>query len=121
MNDQTTHEYKLAVVGLASSILLYKAIGAETFAVSDSTEAQQKTEELFKANLGDDKKTPIYAIVFVEESFYAQLPQDLIDRFTARPLPAVIPVPSPVATDKSFAAERLSKIVEKAVGSDVFS
>lgn len=115
------HQYKLAVVGLESSILLYKAIGAETFGVSEQAQAQSKVEELFKTDMGDELKTPVYAVIFVEESFYAELPQDVINRFTLRPLPAVIPVPSPVASEKSFAAERLSKIVEKAVGSDIFS
>jgi len=69
--------YKLAVVGNASSVLLYKALGCETFAVYNLEEAREQSEELFRANLGDTNRTPEYAVVFVEESYYKNFPEDL--------------------------------------------
>lgn len=117
----TDHKYELAVVGYESSVLIYRAVGAKTFAVGTNDEAQKKIEELFSANLGDESRTPLYAVIFVEETFYADLPDDLIEKFSKRPLPAVVPVPSPKNSGESIAAARLSKIVERAVGSDIFS
>ncbi len=116
------HSYKLSVVGYESSILIYRAIGAETFAVSDENEAREAVENLVAANIGDEAKTPTYAVVFVEESFYQLLPPDLLEKFSRRALPALVPVPSPSSGQgKSFSKQRLARIVEKAVGSDIFN
>lgn len=115
------HQYKLAVVGLESSVLIYRAIGADIFSVIDTHSAQEKVEALFGANRGDENRTPEYAVIFVEENFYAELSDDLIEKFSRKPLPAVVPVPSPSTTGKDFSAKRLSKIVERAIGSDIFN
>ena len=117
-----SHSYKLSVVGYESSILIYRAIGADTFAVVDETEAREAVEKLVAANLGDEAKTPIYAVVFVEETFYQTLPPELLEKFSKRALPALVPVPSPSSgKGKSFSKQRLARIVEKAVGSDIFN
>lgn len=108
--------YKLAVVGNASSVLLYKALGCETHAVLSLDEARDRSEELFRAAAGD---APEYAVVFVEETYYKDFPEDLIEKFSRKALPAVIPVPSSGESDDDFATERLRKIVERAVGSDI--
>lgn len=115
------NQLKLAVVGLESSILLYRVIGAETFAVSDDNAARDMVEKLSIMQAEDEAQTPIYAVIFVEESFYKNLPQDLLNRFAKKALPAVIPTPSPNAGGKSFAVKRLSSIVERAIGSDIFN
>jgi vacuolar-type H+-ATPase subunit F/Vma7 len=116
-----SYEYKLAVVGFESSILLYKAIGAQAFPVTDAESAQVMVEQLFKSKQDEDGVVPSFAVIFVEETLYAELPAELINRFTNRPLPAVVPIPSPVAGDESYATKRMSKIIERAVGSDIFS
>jgi len=113
------NEQKLAIIGAKSSILMYRAFGIETFAVADATEAESALERLVAVNLGDERKTSEYAIVFVEENFYQNFPEDLTDRLAKKPLPAVIPVPAPGSADRNFAANRLRKIVERAVGSDI--
>ena len=111
-----SQNYKLAVVGNASSVLLYKALGCETHAVYNLDEAREQLETLFKAQSGD---TPDYAVIFVEESYYKAFPEDLIEKFARKALPAVIPVPSPGESSDDFASQRLRKIVERAVGSDI--
>jgi vacuolar-type H+-ATPase subunit F/Vma7 len=114
--------YKLAVVGLDSSILIYRAIGADTFAVSDVTEARDSIEKIANTYSDEETQTPEYAVVYVEEDFYKELPEDLVKKLNKRSLPALIPVPSPSSSSSkdSFAVKRLSKIVERAVGSDIF-
>jgi vacuolar-type H+-ATPase subunit F/Vma7 len=111
--------YKFAVVGNVSSVKLYQALGAETYAVSNNDAARDQTEQLFLAAKDDENHTAIYAVVFVEEDFYKTFPEDLIERFSRKALPAIIPVPSPKSGDDNFASNRLRKIVERAVGSDI--
>ncbi len=115
------NQLKLAVVGMESSILLYRVIGASTFAVSDHNEARDMVEKLAAEHADDEAQTPIYAVIFVEEEFYKNLPTDLLNKFAKKSLPAVIPTPSPSAVGKSFAVKRLSSIVERAIGSDIFN
>ncbi|MCF7830479.1 hypothetical protein K9M41_00575 [Candidatus Gracilibacteria bacterium] len=112
---------KLAVIGNESSVLIFRSLGTEVYAVGDTKEAQEKLQELVDRNLGDEMQTPEYAIIFVEENFYQKFPDDLITKLAKNPLPAVIPVPSPDSKDSNFSAKRLSKIVERAVGSDILS
>ncbi len=111
--------FKLAVVGNVSSVLIYKALGCEVYGVVEVQEAQDQTEKLFMAHKDDENKTAQYAVVFVEEDFYKEFQEDLIEKFTKRPLPAVIPVPSAKSGDDDFATQRLRKIVERAIGSDI--
>lgn len=115
------NKLKLAVVGLESSILLYRVIGTETFAVADDIAAREMVEKLSTMHADDEAQTPTYAVIFVEEAFYKNLPQELLTRFAKKALPAVIPTPSPNAGGKSFAVKRLSSIVERAIGSDIFN
>lgn len=111
--------YKLAIVGKPSSVLIYKTIGCEAHACFDAKEAQAQAESLFRADQGDDAGTSTYAVVFVEEAFFKTFPEDLLEKFTKKALPAMIPVPSPGSEDSDFASERLRSIVERAVGSDI--
>jgi vacuolar-type H+-ATPase subunit F/Vma7 len=111
--------YKFAVVGNVSSVKLYQALGAETYAVSNNDDAREQTEKLFTAAKADENKSAVYAVVFVEEDFYKTFPEDLIEKFSRKALPAIIPVPSPKSGDDNFAGNRLRKIVERAVGSDI--
>jgi len=118
-----TTKYKLAVVGFDSSILIYKAIGADTFSVINIEEAKDMIEKIADTYSNEELQTPEYAVVYVEEDFYKELPEDLVKKLNKRSLPALIPVPSPSSSSSkdSFAVKRLSKIVERAVGSDIFS
>ena len=113
------NQFKLAVVGNESSVLIFRSLGCETHGVFSQNEAQAAVEKLFQANLGDENKTAEYAVIFVEEMYYKSFPEDLIEKFTKRALPAVIPVPSTNTDDPDFATNRLRKIVERAVGSDI--
>jgi V/A-type H+-transporting ATPase subunit F len=121
MESQKTTSLKLAIIGNESSILLYRALGIETHPVSEASQAREKLQELASQNVGDESKTASYAVIFVEERYYKLLPADLLTRLSQKPLPAVVPVPSPDSDDPKFGLKRISKIVERAVGSDILS
>ncbi len=112
MSDEN---YKLAVVGSPSSILLYQGVGVEVFGVTNNEEARTIMTDIALPKIGEDSCD--YAVVFVEESYYNAFPPDLVERFAKRPLPAVVPVPSP--DGKGDSTDRLKVLVEKAVGSDI--
>lgn len=111
--------FQLAVIGNESAILIFRSLGCETHSVSNAEDAQAKAEELFMANQGDENKTATYAVVFVEEGYYKEFSEDLVERFTKKALPAIIPIPSGSNDGDDFAEKRLRKIVEKAIGSDI--
>lgn len=112
-------KYKLAVVGNESAILIFKALGVDVFPVSGADGVGDLLEKLVLENHGDALKTPKYAILFVEEASYKILAPDFLAKMTKRSLPAIVPIPSPGSVDNDFAVKRLSRIVEKAVGSDI--
>lgn len=114
-----TQAFKLGIIGNKSSILLYKSLGVLTYPVSTKIEAQDQLEDLVNQFQDTEKTVASYAIIFVEETYYKMLPDDLINRLSKRPLPALIPVPSPESDDPKFGLKRISKIVERAVGSDI--
>ena len=68
-----SQQYKLAVVGLESSILIYQAIGAETFQVSNAKETQAALEDLFTRDLGDEAKTPEFGGSGIQVEFEVPL------------------------------------------------
>lgn len=114
-------QYKLAVIGNESSILLFRVLGVETYGTSSKKIALETLETLMRTYSNEEERTPAYAVVFVEEEFYKSFPDDVMEKLSRVALPAVVPVPSPGGEQgkKSFAAARLSKIVERAVGSDI--
>ncbi len=110
---------KLAVIGNSTSILIYQALGVEAHSVAEPSQARNVLEDLSSRQQNVEQKTAEYAIIFVEETYYKGLPDDLLIKLSKKPLPAVVPVPSPESQDKDFGLKRISKIVERAVGSDI--
>ncbi len=119
MDKEDQSQYELAIIGAEHSILLYRAFGVQSFGVANIDEAKEKLNELVAMNQGDEKRTPKYAVIFVEENFFREFPEDLLEKLARKPLPAVTPVPSPGGSDDDYSTERLRKIVERAVGSDI--
>ena len=140
---------KLAVIGNESAVLIFRALGVDVFPVVSSAQAIGMVQRLAFGQSeweGEDpppfsesqeieyaekkKKLDLdsssssdtvleYAIVFIEENYYKDLSPEIVEKLTKRPLPAVVPIPSPSSKDKNFAVKRLSRIVERAVGSDI--
>jgi V/A-type H+/Na+-transporting ATPase subunit F len=59
-----------------------------------------------------------YAIIFVTEDLARGFTKDDEKYFAKDPLPAIIPLPSHLGST-GYSTERLSRIVERAVGSDI--
>lgn len=102
--------YKIAVLGERESVLGFAAIGLETFPV-DSPEA---AKEQLKSLLEIDEE---YAVFYITEGLYGQL-ETLIEGYSGRRLPAIIPIPG-LSGNTGKGMLDIRKMVIKAVGSDV--
>lgn len=98
---------KIAVVGDKDSVLAFKAIGLEVFAVADTEEAEETVKKLARE----------YAVIFITEQIAMNI-SGIIDRYKARPYPAVIPIPSGEGSN-GFGMDGVRKDVEKAIGADI--
>ena len=103
--------YKIAVIGSASCVLGFRALGLESHAVETGAEAKRILHELTKP--GTDE----YAIIYIEESVAAELGAEL-RRYDERPSPAIILIPGrngPMGLGQAA----LNEAIEKAIGSDI--
>ena len=101
------HEDKIAVLGDKDSILAFKAVGVEVFPVNEETEARETLKKLARK----------YSVIFVTEDIAIKI-NDVIERYKARPYPAVIPIPSSSGSN-GYGMDSIHKNVEKAIGADI--
>jgi V/A-type H+-transporting ATPase subunit F len=102
--------YKIAVLGGADTVLGFKALGLETYPVSDIEGARRIFHHL--TGMSQD-----YAIIYIEESL-AEALSDEIARFRSSVSPAIIAIPGREgASGRSLAA--LSEAVKRAIGADI--
>ena len=113
-------KHKIAIIGHPSTILIFKALGIETVALDHPKQTQERLMELADRMM-EGEATPEYAVIFIEETYYKAIAEDVISKLSKRSLPAVVPLPSSNSKDPDFAVHRLSKFVERAVGSDILS
>ena len=104
-------DYKIAIIGNHDAILGFKALGLETHEI-------ESEEDGLKALKNIREKTD-YGIVFITENWMPKLEKEL-EKFQGRALPAIIAVPSQEGASGE-GLKNISKIVEKAVGSDILS
>lgn len=100
----------IAMLGEYDSVLLAKSIGIEAYGVSDKTEAAKLIANLAKEGV---------KVIFITEALYAAC-HEIIAKYKALPLPAIIPVPSSKGTDGT-ALRSIKANVEKAIGVDILS
>ena len=101
-------DYKIAIIGNHEEILGFKALGLFPIAVNSTEDAKNKFNEI--VNNKD------YAIVFVTENWAQKIQDVLLEHRGA--LPAVVTIPN-YAGSKGMGEQKLRRIVEKAVGSDI--
>lgn len=100
--------YKIAVIGSADSVIGFKALGLDTFAVESGEEAKRTLQAITKPG-GDE-----YAIIYMEEEVAASIRNE-IRKFDERPSPAIIMIPGrngPMGLGQAAVKEA----VEKAIG-----
>ncbi|MGI6778382.1 MAG: V-type ATP synthase subunit F [Acetivibrionales bacterium] len=100
--------YKIGIIGDKDSILGFKALGLDVFPVTQPKEA----EEILAA-LADQQ----YAVIYITEQIARSI-IPIMDRYSKRMFPAIIPVPGNQG-GLGIGMESVKKSVERAVGADI--
>ena len=113
-------KYKLAIVGSKEAIAGFTLLGADPVPASTSAEALSVLERLKKETQIDSHgvERNTYAIVFVTEDLASGLSPEDEKKLARGALPAIIPLPSHQGST-GYGLQRLKRIVERAVGSDI--
>ena len=101
---------KIAVIGGRETVMGFKALGLDTFPVTDAAEGSKVLRSL-------TRETQDYAIIYIEENLAQQLSHE-IDKFKDSPTPAIILIPGregPLGLGQSA----LKAAVERAVGTNI--
>ena len=105
--------FKIAVIGGSDSVIGFKALGLDTYAVDSAEETRRVLRTITKPRENGDE----YAIIYLEETKAVDVMEE-VHRFDDRPTPAIILIPGrdgPIGLGQSA----LKDAVEKAVGSDI--
>lgn len=98
---------RIAVIGDKDSVLAFKALGVDVYGVKTFFEGQETLKKLARQ----------YSVIFITEDIAAEMPE-ILERYKAKPYPAVIPIPSAKGST-GFGMKGISKDVEKAIGADI--
>jgi len=102
---------KIAILGNLETVKGFKTLGIDIFGIRDFNEAKNALNSIYFQEE--------YALLLLTEDWFLEL-RSLIKEFESRPLPALIVIPS-IGSTTSIAELDLKQIVERAVGSDIFS
>lgn len=102
--------FKIAVLGERDTVMGFKALGLDTFPVSEVDEAKTIFKKLTHTSES-------YAIIYVEERLALELQQE-IDKRKDLPIPAIILIPGRNGS-LGIGQKALASAVERAVGSVV--
>lgn len=100
--------YKIAVLGDRDSVLGFRALGLEVFAVGDAAEARHTLHRLAKDQ---------YAVIYITEQLAAQLTDD-IDHYKDELMPAIILIPGKGGS-LGLGVSALQNATERAIGMDI--
>ncbi len=112
--------YRIAIVGSRQSVQGFSLLGADIVPAETTVEAVRELYRLKKETTKDERgaERQTYAIVFVTEDLASGIPADDEKKLVRGALPAIIPLPSHRGSS-GYGLQRLSRIVERAVGSDI--
>lgn len=112
--------YKIAIVGPKEAVEGFALLGIHIVPTSSHQEAVKALLELKKATHTDEhgRERHLYGILFVLEDVVSSMSPDDERKLSRGTLPAIVPLPSHRGST-GYAAERLRKLVERAVGSNI--
>lgn len=99
---------KIAVIGDHDSIIGYKTLGMEVFAVTDAASATAVLNDLSKNG---------YVIIYITEQIASQI-EETIAQYRSLRLPSVVPIPS-ISGKTGLGMQQVKESVKKAVGADI--
>jgi len=106
--------FNIIILGPREQIMGFEAAGVQIEEVTNSEEAKRKLFAIKKGEMGK------IGIVFVLENLLRDISSEDYQKLSADALPAIIPLPDNRGST-GFGNEKIRRIVEKAVGSDIFA
>lgn len=100
---------KAAIIGDKTSVLGFKALGLDSYALIKPEDGRDIWPKI---------KEQGYSVIFITEPVYEAM-EDLLKEVSGQIKPAVTIIPA-VAGGKGLGMEKIRRIVEKAVGVDIF-
>ena len=100
--------YRIAVVGDWESVMGFRALGLDTYPVSQPEEARRKIHELAKGDC---------AVIYLTEQLAAEL-TDVLDRYKDEIQPAIILIPGREGS-LGIGKANIQSAIERAVGADI--
>ena len=102
--------YKIAVMGGRDTVMGFKALGLDTYPVSDDAEARSSFQKITAPEEN-------YAVIYLEENLSKTLSQE-ISRFTGKAYPAIILIPGRDGS-QGLSLNALHEAVIRAIGTDI--
>ena len=102
--------YKIAVLGGIDTVIGFKALGLDTYPVSDTAEAK----DIFSKITSPEEQ---YAVIYMEEALSVELSNE-IARFTSKVTPAIILIPGRDGS-QGLSLNALHDAVIRAIGTDI--
>ena len=102
--------YKIAVVGGRDTVMGFKALGLDTYPVSDTAEAR----ETFNRITAPDER---YAVIYLEENLSKTLSHE-ISKFSEKVSPAIILIPGRDGS-QGLSLQALHAAALRAIGTDI--
>ena len=103
--------YKIAVIGSADSVIGFRALGLDTYAVESCEEAKRTLHEITRPREAE------YAIIYLVEDLHEPLRAE-IAKYKDFATPAIILIPGKSGS-LGLAEAALQSAVERAVGADI--
>ena len=109
-------KHQIAVIGPKEIISGFRALGVEIFPANTPEQAQSLMVKL----KGSDGERSQYAVILVTSSLLNEIPAEEYAKLSRGALPAITAIPDLFGTDTA-SSEKLKKLAERAIGSDILS
>ncbi len=100
--------YQIAAIGDWESVMGFRALGLDTYPVSDAAEAKEKVRELAKGSCG---------VIYLTEQLAKDM-EDVISRYKDELRPAIILIPGRQGS-LGIGKNNIQRAIERAVGADI--
>jgi V/A-type H+/Na+-transporting ATPase subunit F len=111
--------YRIAIVGPKEAVAGFALLGADVVAAHTAEQAVEQLYRLKKSTRTEGGRDyNVYGVVFVSEDLLSGISADDEKKLSRGALPAIVPLPSHRGSS-GYGPERLRRIVERAIGSDI--
>ena len=113
----TTNTYRIAVIGPKDMIAGFRALGVDIFPADSGSEALTVIKQP-RAQSAEGEKS--HAVILVTSTILEDIPQAEYAKLGQSALPAITAISDITGSDRA-GADKLKRLTERAIGSDILS